>query len=94
MRILQSTIEQLAWYVVGITLIAAVAIGATLYGSGRTIQNSIAQGQINRNLQTKSTQAYIKCIVLLRYTHPDLTDKSTKQQVEAALDDCAQETVK
>lgn len=37
-------------------------------------------------------EGYIKCILLLRYDNPNLTQNSPRKEVEVALDKCAQST--
>lgn len=51
-------------------------------------QETLAARKVNFERQDQ-TQAYIKCIVLLRYFSPPLTASSTKIETEAALNTCA-----
>lgn len=71
-----------------ILILTAIGVRRVFIVSNQ-LKESISQGQTTRNKQTKDTQGYIKCIILLRYTHPELNPKSTQKQVEMALDDCA-----
>lgn len=67
------------------TLIFIVFFVSNLALSGYLVSRSFAsQG---RQIQT---QSYIKCILLLRYDSPQLTPASPRQDVEAALDRCAE----
>lgn len=45
--------------------------------------------ELNINRQAQM-ERYIKCILLLRYDNPELTAQSPREEVEMALDKCAQ----
>lgn len=76
----------------------AILILATSFNmlSGWLLQNLIKQNR-QETIKARQTnferqdqiQAYIKCIVLLRYDHPELKPDSPRQDVNKALDDCS-----
>lgn len=77
-----------------ITLVVVATIGVGIgvwkvFSVGNQIKTLIQDGRATRNSQTQATQGYIKCILLLRYDHPELTNDSSKQDVSNALDECA-----
>lgn len=79
---LQSIIERTLY--VAMLLLAFFNIFTTVL-----LYNFISEGRelsIQRQVQT---EAYIKCVLLLRYDNPELDVNSTREEVEMALDKCA-----
>lgn len=50
---------------------------------------STVQARIDNKERQDNLKRYIKCILLIRYDHPELNANSTKEQVSSALDDCS-----
>lgn len=75
--------QALQLLIIGMFLLTNLVLG------GFIIRRSfIAQ---NQRLQTIG---YIKCVLLLRYDSPGLNEKSPRQDVEGALDRCAESVKK
>lgn len=60
------------------------------------LQNVIDRNQANAVEARKSNfarqneiKSYIKCILLIRYDHPELTQTSPRSEVEQALEECS-----
>lgn len=71
------------------TIIIGVFLLTNLVLSGFIVSRSFAAQ--NQRLQTIG---YIKCVLLLRYDSPGLNEKSPRQDVEVALDHCAESVKK
>lgn len=79
---LQSLVEKLLY-----VLLISV-LGFNIYVAYQT-QDVLHDGREANIHRQNETNAYIKCILLLRYDHPELNEKSTREEVVTALDKCA-----
>lgn len=92
--LLQSLVERLLYIamllVVCFNIFIAIQV-QKLISDGQKSTIVARQANIERQAQL---EGYIKCVVLLHYDNPNLTPQSSREEVEAALDKCAQKNVR
>lgn len=82
MKFTQTSIVKAQYFLLFLAVlsyIAAIVIFLAVISNNR-------QANINRQ---NTTNEYIKCVLLLRYDHPEITPQSPRADVEQALDNCA-----
>lgn len=75
----------------GLMLFNVVAVFRIQHVINQNQQGAIQARKTNFQLQQQN-QAYIKCIILIRYDNVGLTQDSPRADVEKALDRCASNT--
>lgn len=81
MKVLESTIERLAWMLTLVILIVTVIVGIFAYNDGQLINQNVKI--INSNFE-----AYIKCVEDEAYQFPPNV-RPTQAQADTILNNCA-----
>lgn len=88
--LLQSLVERSLYVVmllvVGFNIFIAFQVQTVIHANQ---ESTLAARKANIARQSQM-EGYIKCILLLRYDNPNLTPQSSREEVETALDKCAQ----
>lgn len=95
-RVFNSIAEALTYFLLLLVIIFNIIIIVTNRIETQKAREANIQRQEDLNVLlkevkniSKSNQAYIKCLSLLRFDNPTLGPTSTREQVESALDKCA-----